>query len=140
MARRIAVLVWLALAVVASGCSRPAPKRVRVVLVTLETLRYDVFAGGALRPAMPRLLERARHGTRFTHFYAATSTTEPSHATMFTELHPWQHGVVCNGEVLDRRVRTIAEVLREVGFETRAVVASHPLAAEFGFARGFDAF
>lgn len=140
MARRIAVPFCLALAVFASGCSRPVPARVRLVLVTLDTLRYDVFAGGALRAAMPRLLERARRGTRFSHFYAATSTTEPSHATMFTGLHPWQHGVVRNGEVLAGRFRTVAEVLREAGFETRAVVASYPLAAEFGFAQGFDAF
>lgn len=125
----------------------------RVVLVTLDTLRYDALlpdghpdgppdglsADGGGSP-MPRLLERARDGALFERFYAATSVTQPSHASMLTGLHPWEHGVTANGQVLDERFETVAEVLREAGFATAAVVASFPVASRFGFAQGFDSF
>jgi len=123
------------------GCGAPDAGKTRIVLITLDTLRYDgVFpeAGGA--DAMPRLRARAEAGTRFSRFYAATSVTQPTHATMFTALHPWEHGITRNGMVLPDEYETLAEVLRAAGFETRAVVASFPLERRFGFAQGFDRF
>jgi arylsulfatase A-like enzyme len=120
----------------------PAPARpVRVVLITLDTLRYDAFAGTAESPsAMPHLAARAAGGASFARFYAVTSMTQPSHATMLTGLSPWEHGVTSNGSELAADFTTVAEILHEAGFETRAVVASLPLAHRFGFAQGFDAF
>ena len=53
----------------------------------------------------------------------STSTTLPTHATMFTGLHPWHHGVTRNAMVLRGGHETLAERLREAGFETAAVVA-----------------
>lgn len=139
----LAPLVALVLAfVLALGACRER-RPVRVVLVTLDTVRLDslVAAGGAGgESAMPRLLERSRAGVRFDHFYAATSVTQPSHASMLTALHPWEHGVVSNGQVLPESVLTLPEVLREKGFTTAAVVASFPVASRFGFGQGFDTF
>lgn len=135
-----ALLAGFALA--AAGCREPRP--VRVVLVTLDTLRHDSLApAGAAggEPAMPLLAERAgRAGVRFERFYAATSVTQPSHASMLTALHPWEHGVVSNGQVLPESVLTVPEALREAGFATAAVVASFPVASRFGFGQGFDSF
>lgn len=113
----------------------------RLVLVTLDTLRYDALVppSGGESP-MPRLLARSRDGALFERFYSATSITQPSHASMLTGLHPWEHGVVGNGQVLDGRFETVAEVLREAGFATAAVVASFPVASRFGFGQGFDSF
>ena len=135
----LAPLVALVLALGACRERRP----VRVVLVTLDTVRLDslVAAGGAGgESAMPRLLERSRAGVRFDRFYAATSVTQPSHASMLTALHPWEHGVVSNGQVLPESVLTVPEVLREKGFTTAAVVASFPVASRFGFGQGFETF
>jgi arylsulfatase A-like enzyme len=124
-----------------AGCEREPTTPVRVVLVTLDTLRYDAVAGaGAMPTSMPRLMARVEQGAWFKRFYAATSTTQPSHATMFTALHPWEHGVTGNGDRLDDRFVTVAEAFKKAGFETRAVVAAYPVAARFGFAQGFDAF
>lgn len=132
-------LLALPLLLLLSSCREERP--VRLVLVTLDTLRYDALVpapGG--ESAMPLLLERARDGAIFERFYAATSVTQPSHASMFTALHPWEHGVVSNGQVLEERFDTVAEVLRDAGFATAAVVASYPMASRFGFAQGFDSF
>jgi arylsulfatase A-like enzyme len=111
------------------------------VLVTVDTLRYDSFAGGpGGRSLMPRTLARAGRGRAFERAFAATSSTQPSHASMFTGLQPWQHGVTRNGVVLAEPRRTVAESLGEAGFETFAVVASVPVSARFGFGQGFQRF
>ena len=111
------------------------------MLITLDTLRYDRFAGGgALGVPMPRTRALAEHGIVYPNSYAATSTTQPTHASLFTGLHPWQHGVPRNGVVLDEELETVAERLQRRGFRTAAVVASFPLHRRFGFAQGFDWF
>ena len=119
---------------------RAQPPPLRVVLITIDTLRYDSFAGGPGGSLMPRTLARASRGRTFERAFAATSCTQPSHASMFTGLHPWEHGVTTNGRVLAEAQRTVAEALSQAGFETFAVVASLPVTARFGFAQGFRRF
>jgi arylsulfatase A-like enzyme len=128
-------------ALFATPACRLGARPVRIVLVTLDTLRHDAVFGGAGRPsAMPSTLARARRGTVFERFFAATSSTQPTHATLFTGRHPWQHGVSRNGVPLGADQLTVAEVLHDAGFSTAAVIGSFPVAGRFGFAQGFDAF
>ena len=123
-----------------AACGSPPPE-LRVVLITLDTLRYDRFeGGGTLGIPMPRTRELAERGLVYRNSYAATSTTQPTHASLFTGLHPWEHGVPRNGVVLEPEIETIAERLQQRGFRTAAVVASFPLHRRFGFEQGFDVF
>ncbi len=139
---RLAPLAKLLVAtLLAVGFACTPPKGERIVLITLDTLRADSFFGSAERPSsMPRTLALAARGAIYDHFYAATSVTQPSHASMLTGLHPWQHGVTRNGQLLSGDVETVAESLAAAGWETGAVVASFPLAGSFGFAQGFSSF
>ncbi len=89
---------------------------------------------------MPHLERWAEQATVFERFYAATAATQPSHASMFTGLQPWQHGVTGNRLHLGDHHVTVAERLHEVGFATAAVVASLPVTRRFGFGQGFDHF
>jgi arylsulfatase A-like enzyme len=89
---------------------------------------------------MPLTAAFAERGAVFESSYAATNVTQPTHATLFTGKHPWQHGVTRNGQILLEEHRTVAEELREAGFATGAVVASFPLAGRFGFAQGFSEY
>lgn len=134
----------LALALLAAGLlasCRAEQHSVRVVLVTIDTLRYDSFAGGPAGPSlMPHAQARAARGRTFERAFAAASCTQPSHASMFTGLHPWEHGVTRNGQTLAATQRTVAESLTDAGFETFAVVASVPVSVRFGFGQGFQRF
>ena len=132
-------LPLLLLALCASaGCGG---ERTRIVLITLDSLHYDSFAGSAERvSSMPRTSALAAKGTRFEHFYASTSSAQPTQATIFTGLHPWNHGVTRNGVVLEEAHRTFPERLRRAGFATAAVVGSFELHRSFGYAQGFDQF
>ncbi len=113
----------------------------RVVLITLDTMRFDTLAGAEGRPTpMPLLDAWSKRGMVMTRHYAASSTTQPTHASLLTGLHPWQHGVSRNGQVLDARFDTLAELFSKAGYRTGAVVASFPLHRHFGYDQGFERF
>lgn len=144
MSRRRSFVLGGALLALVSGCGRPA-RGERLVLITIDTWRADSLEadlenGPGAGSNMPATLAFARRGARFTQAYSATSTTQPSHASLLTGLHPWQHGVTRNGEVLGEERTTLAERLAEHGYQTAAVVASFPLGRRFGFAQGFERF
>ena len=132
---------WLLAALALTACGpRPAPP-VRIVLITLDTLRLDRFEDEPGQTSrMPRTRAFAERGLRFESFWSASSATQPTHASLFTGLHPWEHGVPHNGATLSEEQRTLAERLRDAGFATAAVVASFPMEPRFGFAQGFDVF
>jgi len=132
------VLAALLLVAALSGCA--AETRRRVVLITIDTLRYDAFTGESGESSMPITRAFAERGQIFTSFYSASNATQPTHASLFTGLHPWQHGVPENGTVLAGELHTVAEEMNAAGFRTGAVIASFPLEQRFGFAQGFDSF
>jgi arylsulfatase A-like enzyme len=124
---------------VAAGRRRPPSFRPNVLLVTIDTQRADhVAANGYHRPTTPRLDRLAAEGVLFTLAYTPTPTTAPSLASLFTASYPLAHGVLKNGWTLAQQSRTLAEVLRDEGYATAAVVSAFPLARRFGFDQGFE--
>jgi arylsulfatase A-like enzyme len=131
----------LGLLLLGLACAREAPQPGNLLLVTLDTTRADhLSAYGYARETTPVLRELAAQGTRFAEAYAPTATTSPSHATLFTSLHPLAHGIVRNGLELRAAERTLAEILRERGYATAAFVSSFVLDERFGYAQGFDLY
>ncbi len=130
-----------ALAGILAACGGQAAGPQRIVLITIDTLRADGISGargGA--PTMTRTLALAARGAVFERAFSASSSTQPTHASLFTGLHPWQHGVTRNGQVLGAERSTLAERLAAAGWWTGAVVASFPLERRFGFEQGFAAY
>jgi arylsulfatase A-like enzyme len=139
--RRWQILVLLIASVLAGGVANAGGSQLpqRVVLITLDTLRQDAFRRpGDTPPPLAKTLARARRGLIFERYYSVTASTQPSHATLFTGLQPWQHGVSRNGATLDEGYETVAERLKAEGFRTAAAVASFAVDGQFGFAQGFD--
>lgn len=121
--------------------SSPEPPPRNVLLVTIDTLRSDhCSVQGYARKTTPQLERFAGRGARFELAYAPTATTAPTHATILTSLYPIAHGLRKNGEVLNADLRTLAEILKDRGYRTAAVVSSFVLDAKFGFSQGFDAY
>lgn len=122
--------------VATSGARPPVAPARRVVLITFDTLRAD-----GLHPRrMPRTWAWAQQGARFDRFYAASSATQPTHASLFTGLHPWEHGVARNGIALAPQHETVAERLAREGFATAGVVASFALDRRFALDQGFERY
>ncbi len=111
-----------------------------LVLVTLDTTRADrLGAYGFAQAATPHLDRLAAEGVLFTRAVATTSTTLPTHASILTGLHPFRHGARANALfTLGPEQQTLAELLREAGYETGAFVSSAVLARRYGLAQGFD--
>ena len=132
----------LALVLAFCGCTPPgAEAPPGLLLVSLDTTRSDhLSAYGYPRQTSPHLDALARQGVRFEDAYAASASTGPSHATLFTALAPPRHGVVKNGLRLAEQHETLAERLRAQRFQTAAVVSSFVLDARFGFGQGFDVY
>jgi arylsulfatase A-like enzyme len=136
---RCALFALLVLVCACSDSERgPAPN---LLLITLDTTRADhCSVHGYERDTTPELRSLAEQGTRFDRAYAPSPSTAPTHASIFTSLHPLEHGLVKNGLRLDDRFDTLAERLARRGYETRAFVSSFVLNRKFGFAQGFDAY
>lgn len=113
-----------------------------VLLITLDTTRADRLGcygyAGARTPVLDGL---ASEGIRFDDAVVATPSTLPSHATILTGLDAPNHGVRSNGQYrLGEDKLTLAEVLREQGFETAAFTSSFVVDSRFGLDQGFDLY
>jgi arylsulfatase len=136
-----------AAALLVAACAPPSPREqlaavsgwpAPVVLVVIDTLRLDhTSLGGHVRDTTPFLAELAQRAVVFDAARAASSWTRPSMASLFSSRLPASHG--CEGR-LDRvasTVKLLPELLRDAGYDTRAVQANGNLASIHGFDRGF---
>ena len=116
--------------------------RVNVLLVTIDTLRWDhLGCYGDRSAATPVLDALAGRGVRFATAIAHVPLTAPSHASILTGLTPLRHGVRDNGGyTLPAEVRTLARRLADAGYRSAAFVSGFPLDHRFGFASGFDVY
>jgi arylsulfatase A-like enzyme len=142
---RSVLLIWVTASLGCSGAGEtgPATESVfdRIVFVTIDTLRADhLGAYGYPRDTSPFFDELAARGLLFDRAYASISTTVPSHATMFTSLHPLQHGLFKNQHLLSAEFLTLAELLSERGFATGAFVSPSMTFRPSNLHQGFDTF
>lgn len=113
-----------------------------VIVITLDTTRADhLGCYGAENTLTPTIDELARRGILFERAYAPAPLTLTSHATMFTGLHPPEHGLITNGKGrLPDEIETFAEVLTQAGYTTSAFVASFVLNSRFGLDQGYETY
>lgn len=133
-----ALLAWLA-----PGQSQGAPSAgPNILLISIDTLRADhVHSYGYERETTPTLDRLAAEGVRFASVTSPTSWTLPAHMSLLTGLDPLHHGLVSDySSALSRDVPLLAEVLREEGYATAAVVSAPYLSARWGYSRGFDRY
>ncbi|MDX1643468.1 MAG: sulfatase, partial [Thermoanaerobaculia bacterium] len=127
-----------------SGVLGPPPddRRPNIILVTLDTVRADRLSSyGASRPDTPHIDALAAEGVLFLDAATTVPFTLPAHSSMMTGVYPPRHGVRENvGYVLDERLPTLAEHLRDAGWDTAAFVSSFVLDSRWGIARGFDTY
>lgn len=108
------------------------------ILVTVDTLRADHLPSyGYPRAITPFLSRLAEEGVLFERAISSCSHTSPSHASLFTGLHPPQHRLLENGQRLNDRFSTVAEQLAHLGYRTAAVTTAKFLK---GVSRGFEDF
>jgi choline-sulfatase len=146
-ATRTTIVAAIALAAATAACNldfavgrvTPFDRRAdqNVLLVTIDTLRADAVS----KEITPNLVALAAHGVRFEFAHAHAVLTRPSHASIFTGLYPFEHGVRDHsGYRMPRGTPTLATMLKGAGFATGAFVGGVPLKRDFGLDAGFDEY
>lgn len=127
----------------ATSARRYVCKDCNVVLVSVDTLRADhVGAYGYARPTTPEIDRVAERAVVFENAIAQSSWTRPAHMSIFTGLHPREHGYLALADRLrlPEKVPTLASVLRERGYATGAFAGGMNVGKVYGFDRGFDVY
>jgi len=112
-------------------------------LVTVDTTRADLVPGfgGDLEPAdMPFMNAWSTSTRRFTHAYAPTALTGPSHTSILSGQHVLEHQILANGRTIPEDTPWVPERLHAAGWFTRAWVSAAVLDARLGFHRGFRVY
>jgi arylsulfatase A-like enzyme len=110
-----------------------------VVLVSIDTLRRDhVGVHGYAEPTTPRLDALARGGILCDDAVSTSSWTLPAHLSMLTSVDPGAHGGTDMSHGYNRRVPTLASMMRKAGFATQAVTSHLYVSAVYGLDDGFD--
>ncbi len=138
-------IALLPVAVVFLACRQPPPgpaaPRPDVLLVSIDSLRPDHLGSyGYTRPTSPALDRLAAGGVRFAQAVSSTSWTLAAHAALFTGREEEEHGVTRNGLRLNEAQITLAEVFRDLGYQTAGFFAGPYLHPTFGLAQGFSTY
>ena len=113
-----------------------------VVLISIDTCRADhLSCYGYSRKTSPNIDAVSAEAVRFNHCITPVPITLPAHSSMMTGTIPLYHKVRDNENYrLDDSNVTLAEILRDNGFSTGAVIGAFVLDSEFGLDQGFDSY
>jgi len=116
-------------------------KDINVLFITIDALRPDhLSCYGYERRTSPNIDEVAKKGALFTQAITQASYTTTSIASIMTGLYPFRHKV---RGLLDQFISdntTLAEILKEHGYTTGAIVSNPLLTPEKGYIQGFDTY
>jgi arylsulfatase A-like enzyme len=121
--------------------SAPAGTRTNVLLITIDTLRADHLGlYGYPRATSPQLDAFAKRAVAFDQAYTYWPKTRGSFVAMMSGRRDSQTGYGKTHPVLLDFNPTLAETLRNAGYRTSAVVDNANVAAQHGYARGFERY
>ena len=146
-------LISLALAASCGGApkERPGTPPEHVLLVTVENLRAD-HTHLWQYPRPTTFIERSddqrsldldflmERGVLFHQAFSPSGAARPALATLFTGLPPRAHGLTTADGALAEDVSTLAERLRDAGYQTAGFASPSRPMADSGLTRGFDVF
>lgn len=146
-------LIWavlLTLLVGLCGCSEQdgqinpgsRDEKKSVVLVSIDTCRADhLSCYGYPKKTTPNIDSVAKDGVMFMRAQTTNPITLPAHSSLLTGTLPPYHGVHNNYlyRLGDSQV-SLAEILKENGYQTAAFVGAYPMHSTFGINQGFDIY
>jgi arylsulfatase A-like enzyme len=111
-----------------------------IVIVVLDCVRAPgAFPAEVSSPPTPFISRLASSSVSFPYTVSPAPWTLPAHASLFTGLYPWEHGVHNKSKlVLDPGRPTLASTLRERGYSTFSASANGLVRPESGLLHGFE--
>jgi len=133
----IGITALAALALAASACGG-APSSPSVLLVVTEGVRTDRMSlYGAARPTTPFMDSIAPEGAVFELDYTSSSDDAAALASLLSGRYPPEHGLLLNRR-MGETIKTLPEVLKEAGYETRAITSEPQMNRDSGLLQGFE--
>jgi arylsulfatase len=134
-------ILALSLLVCACGGRVEAARRLHVILITVDGLRADhlgCYGHGA--GATPGLDALAASSVRYEYALSAAPWSTPAHAALLCGRYPSELGLTDLGAGLGAEARTLAELLHDAGWRTRAVVSHRFAGSKWRLDQGFERF
>ncbi len=127
------------------GCGTSAPTAPsgppNLLLVSMDTVRYDHTSLGGKRDTTPNLAKLAKLGTTWTRAYSVGNESLYSHAALLTGRYPSEIALPDYGSYgVPATAQTIGKVLQAYGYSTGAFTGGGHIVADFGFDQGFQVF
>lgn len=123
------------------GCSRvdSSSTQPNIIWIVWDTVRADHMSlYGYGKSTTPYLDRWARKGRIFDNCISIANTTVPAHASMFTGYVPSEHGQNKGESYFDGVLTTVAELLRQKGYQTYMYSANPHISRRRNFSQGFD--
>ncbi|NOT25556.1 MAG: sulfatase-like hydrolase/transferase [Acidobacteria bacterium] len=118
-----------------------APHQGPIVLVSVDGQTPGTGQAAAGSSATPSIDALTADAVVFDRAYTHSPLTLPAQASLLSGQLPFEHGARGEaGFAMDDNVRSLAELLRNRGFETGAAVSSFLLRPESGLSQGFSFF
>ena len=113
-----------------------------VILISIDTCRADYLGCyGYDRPTTPNIDKLSKQAVLFENVISPVPVTLPSHCSILTGTIPAYHGVRNSYDYkLGKSHVTLAEILKQRGFTTGAVISAFVLDSQFGLDQGFDSY
>lgn len=116
-----------------------------VLLISVDSLRADHMSSyGYGRNTTPNFDNLAKQGTLFKNYYASSFLTPVAEASVHTGLYPTSNGITNFDNTLPVDRTTMAEYMKKLGYQTKAVISSPEFvkypSIKASFSRGFDSY
>lgn len=113
-----------------------------IILISIDTLRADhLGCYNYPRNTSPSVDKLRKNAVLFRRCMAQSPSTLTSHGSMLTSLIPSHHGAYfTRGQALPDNIKTMAELLKEKGYQTVSFNDGGQIAPKFGLNQGFDIY
>ncbi len=137
--KKMHILLFLFAFIAINACSPKSDSKPDIVLITLDTTRWDyMHTYGFPLANTPNLDKLAAQGTRFRNAVSVSGTTFPSHASMLTGVYPRNHGARSNFHKLNDDTQTVAQILTKNDYQTGSFVSFKGMHNMGKLDRGFE--
>lgn len=112
-----------------------------IILVVMDTVRADNLPmWGYHKKTTPFLDEFSKTAVTYKQAISNSPWTLPSHVSLFSGLHPSEHGVLTSNQRAGNDLPLIADALKAKGYQTAGFTSNPWASSLYSLDRGFDVF
>ncbi len=138
---RLKIFLLIIIISLIGGCNYFSPRKINIILITVDTLRADHLNIYGYKRNKSLLLNYLRdNGVVFENAFSQSSWTLPAMTSIFTSLYPSEHGALYGTTKIPSIITTLPEMLKKIGYYNIGITPHTFVSRKYGFANGFDIF